>query len=99
MHGMPRAILLFLLGLVLLSPIIDLFDDNPNIEQDRDVVLLLLAAPIGLFVLTKNIVDFFPGLFSIAALPGGVSRTSHDFAAEVELSPSGSLALLGSFRI
>ena len=102
MNRVPRhLILILLLGVVLLAPVFELFDQSEDLEQGTDFVLVLLSAfvSMGLFTLCKRIVCFLFRLLLIATVPTDTVIPFHNRSIEVEISPPKSLVLLGSLRI
>ena len=96
-----RSVLILVLGLVLLAPLFELFDDSKDVEQGTDFVLILLSifVSIGLFTLCRRLVSLFFQLFVIATIAEPASGFPPDQAIQVAVSPPESLAALGSFRI
>ena len=96
-----RPLLVLLLGLVLLAPVFELFDDGKDVEQGTDFVLMFLAifVSIGLFTLCTRLVSVLFQLFIIAKVAETASGLLADESLKVAVSPPESLALLGSLRI
>ena len=96
-----RPILILVLGLVLLAPVFELFDDSNDVEQGTDFVLMFLAVfvSIGLFTLCRRLVSVLFQLFIIAKLAEPAPGPLADESIRVAVSPPESLALLCSLRI
>ena len=96
-----RPILILVLGLVLLAPVFELFDDSNDVEQGTDFVLVLLSlfVSIGLFILLRQLVSLLFQLFIIAKVAGSPSHSLADTPIQVAVSPPELLALIGSLRI
>src|SRR5437870_565326 len=102
MHrALLRPIIVLVLGLVLLAPVFELFDDGKDVEQGTDFVLMLLCifVSIGLFTLCRRLVSLLFQLFIIAKVAEGVSGSLPNQPIQVAVSPPKSLAALGSLRI
>ena len=102
MHGIPRhAILILLLGVALLAPLFEFFDQGQDLEQGSDFVLVLLSVfvSMGLFVLCTRIVTFLFRLLVIALIPADTVNRFPNRSIEVEVSPPERLMMLGSLRI
>ena len=102
MHGIPRhAILILLLGVALLAPMFEFFDQGQDLEQGSDFVLVLLSVFVstGLFVLCTRIVTFLFRLLVIALIPADTVNRFPNRSIEVEVSPPERLMMLGSLLI
>jgi len=96
-----RSVLILVLGLVLLAPVFELFDDSKDVEQGTDFVLALLCVfiSIGLFTLCRRLVSLLFQLFVIAKVAEQDLGSLLNQSIQVPVSPPESLALLGSLRI
>ena len=96
-----RSVLILVLGLVLLAPVFELFDDSNDVEQGTDFVLMLLSlfVSIGLFILLRQLVSLLFQLFIIAKVAEQDLGSLLNQSIQVPVSPPESLALLGSLRI
>ena len=94
-------LLLGLLGVVLLAPLFECFDQSKDLEQGTDVVFVILSVFVstGLFILCKRIACLpFRSLF-IATVSADTLIPFSNRPLEVEISPPESLVVLGSLRI
>ena len=101
MHQVRRhPIVIVLLGLVLLAPLFEFFDQSQDLEQGSDLVLVLLSvfASAGLFLLCKPVVSILVRSL-LAGIPAEASLPLLDQSIRVEVSPPECLILLGSLRI
>ena len=102
MRGISRhAILILLLGVALLAPLFEFFDQGQDLEQGSDFVLVLLSVFVstGLFVLCTRIVNSLFQLLVIAIIPAETSNRFSNRSIQVEVSPRERLMMLGSLRI
>ena len=96
-----RPIIVLVLGLVLLAPVFELFDDGKDVEQGTDFVLMLLCifVSIGLFTLCRRLVSLLFQLSAIARVAEPASSYPPNQPIQVAVSPPECLLLLGSLRI
>ena len=104
MHRLPRHLirifLLGLLGVVLLAPLFECFDQSQDLEQGTDLVLVILSLFVstGLFILCRRIVCFVFRLLLVATIPAD-AFVPLNRSIQVEVFPPECLMTLGSLRI
>ena len=105
MHRLPRHLILILLlgllGVVLLAPLFECFDQSQDLEQGTDLVLVIFSVFVstGLFILCKRMVCFLFRLLLIATIPADAFASLPNRSIQVEVSPPEYLMTLGSLRI
>ena len=94
------ALILFI-GVVVLAPTFEFFDEGQDLEQGTDLVLVLLSlfTAAGLFMLCKTVICILVRL-SVATIPAADAPLPLlNRSIGVDVSPPESLIVLGSLRI
>ena len=95
-----HPVIILLLGVAILAPFYELFDQGQDMEQGADLVLTLLCAFVsaGLFLVCKRAV-YVLGQFLVEMIPADTSLPVLDQSLRVEVSPPEWRISLGSLRI
>ena len=102
MRRLPRHLILILvLGVILLAPLFEFFDEGQDLEQGTDFVLVLLATfmSTGLFVLCKRMFAFVVRVLVLETIPADPLVIFSNRSIRVEISPPECPAMLGTLRI
>ena len=96
-----HPILILLVGVVLLAPAFEFFDQSQDLDQGTDLVLVLISAfaSIGLFIICTRMICFLFRLWLIATIPIDALFPVPNRSIRVEVPPPECLITLGSLRI
>ena len=96
-----HSVLIVLLGVVLLAPLFECFDDGRDMEQGNDIVLGLvcLFATVTLFVLSGRMIASLFRLLSIASISPIRSLRFIERFIEAQGSPPGPFLPINNLRI